>query len=294
MIEDYLKECKLCPFECKVNRYENKLGRCKAGKNVKIALASLHMFEEPCISGKEGSGTVFFSGCNFRCKFCQNYKVSQECEGKEITIEELSDIFIDLQNKNANNINLVTGFMYVPHIIEAIKIARQKGLKIPVVYNSSGYESIDTIKMLDGYVDIFLPDLKYYYDEIAKDLSGVPNYFNTATKCIKQMVEQVGEIKYDERGMMTKGVIVRHLVLPNHIRNSKMILKWLKENLDKKVLISVMAQYFPSYKALETEDVNRKLNEEEFNDIKEYVENLEIDGFMQELEDNEEQYVPKF
>lgn len=294
MLIDVLRECTLCPRKCKVNRAENKMGVCCAGKNIKIALANLHFFEEPCISGKSGSGTVFFSGCNMRCKFCQNYKISQECNGKEITIEELADEFLKLQKNNANNINLVTGFMYVPQIIEAINLAKKNGLKIPIVYNSSGYESVETIKMLKGYIDIYLPDLKYYYNELGKELSNADNYFQIATKAIKEMYVQVGNPIFNDEKIMQKGVIIRHLVLPNHIRNSKMVLKWIKENFNNNVLVSVMAQYFPSFKANETEDINRKLNEKEYKEIEEFVSTLNIDGYMQDLEDNEEQYVPNF
>ncbi len=294
MLIDVLKECTLCPCKCKVNRLKDEIGICRAGKNIKIALASLHFFEEPCISGQSGSGTVFFSGCNMRCKFCQNYKISQECNGKEISIEELADEFIKLQNSKANNINLVTGFMYVPQIIEAIKLARKNGLEIPIVYNTSGYEDVETIKMLDGFVDIYLPDLKYYYNELGKDLSKVDNYFEMATLAIKQMYNQVGTPVFNDNGIMKKGVLIRHLVLPNHIRNSKMVLKWIKENFNNKILVSVMAQYFPSFKANETSDINRKLNENEYKQIEEFVSALNINGYIQDLEDNEEQYVPNF
>lgn len=292
-MEELLKECILCPHRCKVNRLEGKLGVCKAGKNAKIALANLHYFEEPCISGKEGSGTVFFTGCNLRCKFCQNYKVSQEYLGKEITVEELADVFINLQKQNANNINLVTGVMYVPQIIEAIKIAKEKGLKIPIIYNSSGYETKETIKLLNGYIDIYLPDFKYYYNELGKNLSGISNYFENAKNAILEMHKQVGSPKFDENGMIKSGLIIRHLVLPNHIQNSKMILKWISQNIEEN-FVSVMAQYFPVYKALETEDINRKLNKEEYSEIMSYIQNLNINGYFQDLEDNEEQYVPQF
>lgn len=293
MMEE-LKECRLCPHKCKVNRLEGKLGRCRAGAKVKIALSNLHYFEEPCISGKSGSGTVFFSGCNLRCKFCQNYKISQELSGSEIEIEDLANIFLDLQKQNANNINLVTGVMYIPHIIEALKIAKSKGLNIPILYNSSGYEDVETLKKLEGYIDVYLPDMKYYYNELGKNLSGIDNYFDIASKAIKEMYRQVGVPVFDENGIIKKGLIVRHLVLPNHIQNSKMALKWLKNNLDSNVYISIMAQYFPTNKAMETEDINRKLTVEELLEIKEYAQNLEIKGYIQDLENNEEQYVPKF
>jgi len=188
---EILEKCTLCPRECKVDRTSGKLGRCRAGKNVKIALANLHYYEEPCISGKNGSGTIFFTGCNLSCKFCQNYKVSQEFSGYEISNEELAEEFLKLQEENAHNINLVTGFAYVPMIIEALDIAKSKGLRIPVVYNTSGYESIGTLKMLEGYVDVYLPDLKYAYNELSESLSSANNYFEIAKNAIKEMKRQV-------------------------------------------------------------------------------------------------------
>ena len=289
-----LEKCVLCPHECKVNRNEGKLGRCKAGKNIKIALANLHYFEEPCISGENGSGTVFFSGCNLNCKYCQNYKISQELLGKEISIEELAEEFLKLQNMKANNINLVTGVMYVPQIIKAIKIAREKGLNIPIVYNSSGYESVETIKLLDGYIDVYLPDLKYCDNELGIKYSGIKNYFENATNAIKEMYKQVGEADFDENGIIKKGIIIRHLVLPNNIENSKNALKWIKETFGNKILVSIMAQYFPTNKAKDISELNRKLTQEEYDEIEQFVFDLELDGYMQDLEENEEQYVPDF
>lgn len=294
-LENLLKKCTLCPHNCKVNRMqEGKKGRCKAGKEIKISLANLHFFEEPCISGKNGSGTVFFTGCNLNCKFCQNYQISQKSLGHEISIDELANIFINLQNQKANNINLVTGVMYVPQIIEAIKIAKKKGLNLPIIYNSSGYESIETIKLLEGYIDIYLPDLKYYYNELGKNLSGVNNYFPIAKEAILEMYHQVGIPEFDENNIIKKGLIIRHLILPNHIQNSKMILKWISKNINRNVLVSIMAQYFPTNKALETNDINRKLNQEEYNEIIDYIEKININGYIQDLEENEEQYVPDF
>lgn len=190
-LSNILKSCTLCPRNCKVDRTSGKLGRCRAGINPKIALADLHFYEEPCISGKSGSGAVFFTGCNLSCKFCQNYKISQEFSGEEISIEALADKFLELEEKNANNINLVTAFSFVPQIIEALKMARNRGLKLTVVYNSSGYENIETLKMLEGYVDVYLPDFKYAYNDLAKDLSGVENYVEVATSAIEEMKKQV-------------------------------------------------------------------------------------------------------
>ena len=292
-----LNECTLCPRNCKVNRNEEKNGFCRTGKNVKVALCSLHYYEEPSISGEAGSGTVFFTGCNLRCVFCQNYKVSQELEGKEITIEELANEFLALQEKGANNINLVTGFMYVPHIIEALKIAKEKGLKVPVVYNSSGYESTETLKLLEGFVDVYLPDLKYYYDDLGKKFSGVDNYFEKATEAIYEMYRQVGSPEFDENGMIKRGLIIRHLVLPNNIDNSKKVLKWIKDNIDDDVYVSVMAQYFPTHKAKDNKELklDRKISKEEYDEIENYVFELDLNGYMQDYDEGDEsKYVPNF
>jgi putative pyruvate formate lyase activating enzyme len=202
---------------------------------------------------------------------------------------------IKLQEEGANNINLVTAFMYIPQIIESIKIARGQGLSVPIVYNSSGYESEEALKLLKGYVDIYLPDFKYYYDDLAKNISNCPDYFEYASKAIKEMIAQNPKNEYDEEQMMKKGVIIRHLVLPNHIQNSKQVLKWIKKNLPKNTNVSIMAQYFPTYKALETTDINRKLTEEEFKDIENFVYDLNLkNGYIQYLEENENQYVPDF
>ena len=290
-----LISCNICPHNCEINRLNGEVGRCKATDKVKVALASIHNFEEPCISGKKGSGTVFFSNCNLRCIFCQNYKISQLGLGKEISIEELADIFIDEQNKNVENINLVTPTMYVYQIIEAIKIARSKGLYIPIVYNSNGYENVETIKKLKGYIDIYLPDLKYSNDKISYKYSGIKHYFESATAAIKEMYNQVGNPVLDENGIMKKGLIIRHLVLPNNLQNSKDILKWINDNIDKKVFVSIMAQYFPTHKSNQFPEINRKLTKDEYEEIENYLYSLELDnGYIQELGEHEEEYVPDF
>lgn len=290
-----LKSCNICPHKCGVNRLNGIKGRCKCDNKIKIALASVHNYEEPCISGKNGSGTVFFSNCNLNCIYCQNYEISQLGKGKEITIEHLAQIFIKQQEKNVNNINLVTPTMYVPQIIEAIKIARKKGLNIPIIYNSNGYENVETIKKLNGYIDIYLPDLKYYSNEIAVKYSKAPNYFEIATKAILEMINQVGAPEFDENGLIKRGVIIRHLVLPGHIQNSKHILKWLKENVNSRAYVSVMAQYFPTYKAKEDKYLNRKLTNKEYSEIEQYLYLLDIEnGYMQDLGKHEEEYVPDF
>ena len=292
---EQLIECNVCPHKCKVNRLEGKSGRCKCNDKIKIALVSTHMYEEPCISGTNGSGTIFFSNCNLSCKFCQNYEISQLGKGYEITIEELASIMIKQQEAGVHNINLVTPTMYAYQIIEAIKIARKNGLNIPIIYNSNGYENVETIKALKGYIDVYLPDLKYYSNEIAVKYSKAPNYFEIASKAILEMINQVGEPIFDEDGMIKKGVIIRHLVLPNHIQNSKNVLKWIKENIPEKIYIDVMAQYFPTYKAKEDELINRKLTKREYKEIENYFYLLDFkNGYMQELGEHEEEYVPKW
>ena len=287
-----LECCTICPHNCKINRTKNP-GRCKSTDKIKIALYSIHNFEEPCISGEKGSGTIFFSNCNMNCVFCQNYEISQLGRGKEITIEELANVMIKQQERNVQNINLVTPTSYALHIVEAIKIARKKGLEIPIVYNTNGYESVETLKLLEGYVDIYLPDLKYYYDDLAKKYSKVDNYFEIATKAIQEMYRQVGTPVLDENGVMKKGLMIRHLILPNEVQNSEKVLKWIKENIDSNVYVSIMAQYFPTYKAKEIPEIARKITKEEYEKVENYLYELDLEnGYIQELGEHEEEYVP--
>ena len=289
-----LECCTICPHNCKINRTKNP-GRCKSTDKIKIALYSIHNFEEPCISGEKGSGTIFFSNCNMNCVFCQNYEISQLGRGKEITIEELANVMIKQQERNVQNINLVTPTSYALHIVEAIKIARKKGLKIPIVYNTNGYESVETLKLLEGYVDIYLPDLKYYYDDLAKKYSKIDNYFQIATKAIQEMYRQVGAPVLDENGVMKKGLMIRHLILPNEVQNSKKVLKWIKENIDSNVYVSIMAQYFPTYKAKEIPEIARKITKEEYEKVENYLYELDLEnGYIQELGEHEEEYVPRW
>lgn len=293
-MEEILKKCTMCPHKCNVNRYET-VGRCKATANVKVSLVSTHDYEEPPISGTNGSGTIFFTGCNLGCVYCQNYEISHNMYGKEISINRLADIMLEQQKRGVHNINLVTPTIYAYQIKEAIKIAKQNGLRLPIVYNTSGYESIDTLKILEGYIDIYLPDLKYYYDELGKKYSNVNNYFEIATNAIKEMYRQVGSPKLNENGIMKKGLMIRHLVLPNNIENSKMVLKWIKENIDNNVYISIMAQYFPTYKAKNVDELSRKLTKQEYEEIENYLYDLDLEnGYIQELGEHEEEYVPKW
>ena len=289
-----LEKCEICPHNCKVNRAQGQIGRCRCNDKIKIALVSTHEYEEPCISGKNGSGTVFFSNCNLNCMYCQNYEISQLGKGREITIEELADIFLKQQAKAVNNINLVTPTMYAYHIIEAIKIARKNGLNLPIIYNTNGYEKVETIKALDGYIDVYLPDLKYYSDILSKKYSNVDKYFEIATKAIKEMYKQVGQATFNEDGIIQKGVIIRHLVLPNHLQNTKHILKWIKENLGD-IYVSIMAQYFPTYKAKGDSLIGRKLTKKEYKEIENFLYTLDLkNGYIQELGEHEEEYVPEW
>ena len=229
------------------------------------------------------------------CIFCQNYEISQLGKGKEVTIEDLADIMLKQQEKGVENINLVTPTSYALHIIEAIKQAKSKGLVIPIVYNTNGYENVETLKLLDGYIDIYLPDLKYYYNELGKSFSKVDNYFEIATSAIKEMYRQVGAPQLNEQGIMQKGLMIRHLILPNQTENSKQILKWIKENLDNNIYVSIMAQYFPTYKARELDELNRKLTREEYDEVENYLYELDLEnGYIQELGEHEEEYVPKW
>ena len=292
---ELLRKCEMCPHRCKIDRTQNQIGRCKSKDTVKVAIASIHNYEEPCISGKNGSGTVFFSNCNLSCKFCQNYEISQQGLGKEITIERLSKIFLEQQSKGAHNINIVSPTSYAYQIIEAIKIAKKNGLEIPIIYNTNGYENVETIKLLNGYIDVYLPDLKYAEDDLGKKYSNVDNYFEIATSAIKEMYNQVGENLYDEDGRIKRGMIIRHLVLPNHTENTKKVLTWINSNMPKNITVSVMAQYFPTYKAKEIEDINRKITKREYKKVEDFLYSLDLEnGYIQECGKNEEIYVPKW
>lgn len=290
---DLISKCEICPRKCKVNRYEKK-GYCRCDDKVRIALVSKHYFEEPCISGRNGSGTIFFSNCNLNCIFCQNHDISQGGKGIDVTIERIAKIMLEQQERGANNINLVTPTMYVEHIIKAIDIAKKNGLNIPIVYNTNGYEEVETIKKLNGYIDIYLPDFKYFTNELAIKYSKAPNYFEKVTSALIEMQSQFDEYVFDGE-IMKKGMIVRHLVLPNHIQNSKNVLKWIKDNLRKDIYVSVMAQYFPTYKAIGDELIGRKLSFSEYRKIEQYFYSLDIEnGYIQDLGKHEEEFVPDF
>ena len=287
-------KCNLCNRKCNIDR-EKELGICQASNKMKIARAGLHYWEEPCLSGKNGSGTIFFSYCNLKCIYCQNYEISKNHKGKEITIEEFSDICIDLEKKGANNINLVTPTHYVLQIIEGLKLAKEKGLSIPIVYNTSSYETVETIKMLDGIVDIYLPDLKYYDDYYAINYSHVKNYFKVSSKAINEMFKQVGNPVFDKNGMLRKGLIVRHLCLPELKEDTKKILDYLYKTYKDDIYISIMNQYTPVRKFNRFTNLNRTITEDEYNEIINYAVDLGItNAFIQEGETQKESFIPNF
>ena len=289
-----LEKCELCNHMCKINR-NNNIGVCACGILPKVALASIHKWEEPCISGTNGSGTVFFSGCNLRCCYCQNYTLSHQRFGKEVSSERLGEIFLELQEQGAANINLVTAVHFTPHIILALDRAKTQGLHIPVVYNSSGYESVDTLRCLDGYIDVYLPDYKYRDASLAKSFSCAADYPKIAEKAIAEMVSQIRECKFDENGMMQRGVIVRHLVLPKHTDDSMAVLKYLHETYGDRIYISIMNQYTPMQKFEKYPELSRKLTTYEYEKVVKFAQKIGIkNGFLQSGEAAKESFIPSF
>lgn len=289
-----LRKCNLCARNCNIDRYKT-LGVCQANEKIKIARAALHFYEEPPISGKKGSGAIFFSNCNLKCIFCQNKKISTCGYGVEITIKRFAEICLELQKQGANNINLVTPTMYVPNIIKGIKIAKKNGLKIPIVYNTSSYENVDTIKMLKGYIDIYLPDLKYWDNEYGIKYSHVNNYFEVATKAIDEMYKQVGKPIFDDDGLMTKGVIIRVLLLPDLVEDCKKIIKYIYDKYNNNVFISIMNQYTPLYNFENFTNLNRKVTDDEYNEVINYACDLGIiNGYIQEGETQDINFIPNF
>jgi putative pyruvate formate lyase activating enzyme len=313
---DMLDECTLCHRNCKINRNDNKLGFCKASNKVKIAKASLHLWEEPPISQGNGSGTVFFSHCNFKCVFCQNHDISQGTEenisyldkiiinnpspktlvtGMEISIERLAEVFLELQEKGANNINLVTPTHYVPQIVEALKIAKKSKLTIPILYNTNSYDSIETIKSLNGYIDVYLPDFKYFNDKYAIKYSSASDYASNAVKLIDEMLNQVGSPKFNSKGHMIKGIIVRHLMLPGLLFDSKKVIDLIYNRYGHNIYISLMNQYVPMYKACNYPEINKPLNPKHYDSLINYAVELGItNGFIQDEGTNTSDFIPSF
>lgn len=286
-------KCELCPRRCGANRQKG-LGACGGGGKVRVARAALHQWEESCISGVNGSGTVFFSGCPLRCCFCQNYPISSENFGKEISIERLAEIFLELQDQGAHNINLVNPTHYVPWILEALRRAKPR-LHVPVVYNSGGYENCETLSMLEGWVDIYLPDLKFMDPARSERYADAPDYFCKASEAILEMYRQVGKPVYDEAGMLQKGLIIRHLVMPKGRQDSIAILNWIAQNLPKEdVKISLMSQFTPFYRCSQFPEINRRVSTFEYNSVLEKAQELGLRGYMQEKSSAKEEYTPPF
>lgn len=293
-MKNVLNECNLCPRNCCVNRNCGEVGYCGAPNEITIAKYYLHQWEEPCITGKNGSGTIFFTYCNLGCIFCQNYKISTLNYGKKISVNEFADICLELQDRGATNINLVTPTHFVPLIIDGIKLAKNRGLSIPIVYNSSGYESVDTIRMLDGTIDVYLPDLKYYSDEYAVKYSKCNNYFKYASGAILEMFKQKGSCKFDNNGNILSGVIVRHLLLPDMEDDSKKILKYLYDTFENKIYISIMNQYTPINK-YKYEELNNKIMDKIYDDVIDYAWDIGIrNAFIQENGTQSESFIPEF
>lgn len=306
------KNCMLCQRNCHIDRTTQQTGICNMSADLKVARAALHFWEEPCISGEYGSGTVFFSGCNLHCVFCQNEKIAQGLSGKIISKERLSEIFLELQAQKANNINLVTPTHFVPHIIWAVQDARRQGLSIPIVYNTSSYETVDTIKSLEGIVDIYLPDFKYFSAELAKKYSHAPDYPIVAKAAIAEMVRQqpkalfcqethiFQEKKYieeitEEYNIMQKGVIVRQLLLPGMLEDAKQIIKYLYETYGNQIYVSLMSQFTPLVHVEKYPELNRKVTTKEYDAYVDYAIALGIEnGFIQEDDVAKESFIPEF
>ena len=290
-----LSHCTLCPRLCGADRINGELGYCRASAKIKIARSALHFWEEPCISGEHGSGTVFFSHCTLKCVFCQNYNISTENKGKIISVSELADCFLDLQTQGANNINLVTPTHYIPLIIQALDLAKANGLTLPILYNTSGYENAETIKALDGYIDIYMPDMKYFDNKYAVKYSNAPDYFNIAKSAIREMYNQVGKPVFDENGIMQKGMIIRHLMLPGLLFDTKKIIDYIYREYENNVYVSLMSQYTPLEHVKRFLELNKKLNPKHYNAMIDYCANLGMENvYIQDGEAASESFIPPF
>ena len=289
------RSCRLCPRECKVDRRAEKTGFCGMTSEVMAARAALHFWEEPCISGTEGSGAVFFSGCTLRCVFCQNHEIAAGAVGKPVTEERLSRIFLELQEKGANNINLVTATQFLPTVIPALQHAKEMGLTIPIVYNTGGYEKVETLRLLEELVDIWLPDCKYRSAELAARYSRAADYPETVKTALAEMVRQTGAPLFDRRGMMKKGVIVRHLVLPGCVSDSKDVLEYLWDTFGNQIYVSIMSQYTPLPHVAAYPEINRKVTDEEYEEIVDYARFLGMSQvYIQEGGCVGESFIPAF
>lgn len=290
-----MRSCTLCPRMCRVDRTAGEKGFCGMGVAVQGARAALHMWEEPCISGKKGSGAIFFSGCTLKCVFCQNREIAEGKYGKEISSQRLTEIFLELQGNGAANINLVTAGHFVVPVKEALLRAKEQGLAIPVIYNSGGYERVETLRFLEPVVDVWMPDFKYMDGRLAREYSKAEDYPQTAKKALEEMVRQAGECRFDKEGYIQKGVIVRHLILPGHTRDSMEILSYLHKTYGEHIYISVMNQYTPLPQVKDLEPLNRKVTRREYRRVLDFALELGIEqGYFQEGETAKESFIPLF
>ncbi|MDE6622650.1 MAG: radical SAM protein [Lachnospiraceae bacterium] len=293
-----LKGCVLCPRQCSIDRAHSR-GYCGESEKVRVARASLHMWEEPCISGASVSGTVFFSGCPLKVLFCQNIRIAMGGPGKELTTAQLSQLFLLLQRKGANNINLVTPTHFVPQIAEALRMSKAEGLAIPIVYNTSGYEQVETLRMLEGLVDIYLPDLKYYSEELSARYSNAPDYFAYASPAVAEMVRQVGVPLFDDsfsgERLMKRGVIVRHMVMPGHVRDSRKVIQYLYDTYQDRIYMSIMNQYTPPENMVDYPEISRRVTRREYQRVIDYAIELGVENaFVQEGDTAKESFIPDF
>lgn len=283
--------CNACPRHCGIDR-EKRTGVCGAPLGYKVARAALHFWEEPCISGTRGSGTVFFSGCSLKCVFCQNYQISRDCFGKEISEERLVEIFNELTEQGAHNINLVNPTHYALQLADTLEKSKPQ---IPVVYNTGGYDSVDSLKRLEGLADIYLTDIKYVSPNVSKKYSKAENYFEVASAATLEMLRQTGEAVFDSEGIMQRGVIVRHLVLPGNISQAMRVLDWVKANMPEDTVVSIMSQYTPCGSLSEYPTINRKLSEREYDTVLDYADRLGLENaYIQELESSTQEFIPPF
>lgn len=279
-----MEKCRLCPRNCGVNRLKGETGACRTGREVKVASINLHYGEEPPISAESGSGTIFFTNCNLSCVFCQNYPISQLSNGNAVTAENLADKMLELQQKGANNINLVTPTHVYPFVAETVFIAKQKGLTIPVLSNCGGYESVEVLELMEDFIDIYMPDMKYSSNFYAKKFSKIDNYVENNRRAVKEMFRQKGYLKINGGEIAEKGLLIRHLVLPNNVSGSKEIFDFIAGEISKDTYVSVMAQYHTANISDKFEEINRKLTQKEYDDIIEYFENVGLhNGWVQEL-----------
>ncbi len=289
-----LSPCRICPRECKVDRLKREVGNCKAGLEVKISSYHQHFGEEPPLVGKHGSGTIFFTHCNLHCVYCQNYEISQLGMGRQVILEELARMMLRLQNLGCHNINFVTPTPWVPQIIKALIIAQEKGLNIPIVYNCGGYESVETLKLLEGIVDIYMPDIKYANNECAEKYSGVQEYWDVVRPALKEMHSQVGDLVV-ENGIAKKGLLIRHLVLPNNITGSKKCFEFISQELSKNTVVNPMAQYYPTFKADQSQEINRRITAQEYQQVLADLEKYGLDkGFKQTIDTIFRSVVPEW